>query len=41
MVVTGASWEKGHCMVEFERRCDDDSGNSSVVLVQDTDEVRL
>ena len=40
-LVTGASWEKGHCMVEFERRCDDDSGNSSVVLVQDTDEVRL
>lgn len=39
--VTGNNWEKGICTIEFERRCDDDSGELSVVLVQDTDEVRL
>lgn len=38
-VATGAKWSKGHCIVEFERRCGDDSNNSSVILVQDTDEV--
>ena len=40
-VVTGAQWEKGNCVVEFERRCNDDSGPASVVLVQDTDQVSL
>lgn len=39
--VTGASWQKGNCVVEFERHCDDDSDESSVALVQDTDEVSL
>ncbi|KAL7552581.1 hypothetical protein ACHAWF_015815 [Thalassiosira exigua] len=36
-MVTGAGWQKGNCIVEFERHCDD-SDSSSVVLVQDTDE---
>lgn len=39
--VTGARWSKGHCIVEFERHCGDDSFNFSAVLVQDTDEVSL
>jgi len=36
--VTGASWKKGNCIVEFARHCDDDSGEPSVAFVQDTDE---
>ena len=36
--VTGASWQKGHCVVEFERHCTNDS-NDNLVPVQDTDEV--
>lgn len=39
--MTGERWNKGHCVVEFERHCGDDSFNSSVSLVQDTDEVKL
>lgn len=40
-MATGARWSKGHCLVEFERHCNDDSFNKSIVLVQDTDEVSL
>ena len=40
-VATGASWEKGVCVIEFNRRCSDDSDETSDVLVQDTDAVRL
>jgi len=36
--VTGASWEKGNCIVEFERHCEED--DKAFVMVQDTDEVR-
>ena len=36
--VTGASWKKGNCIVEFERHCEED--DEAFVMVQDTDEVR-
>lgn len=39
-LVTGAAWEKGNCVVEFERHCDSDSLEPRAVLIQDTDEVR-
>ncbi|KAL9185156.1 hypothetical protein ACHAXT_002933 [Thalassiosira profunda] len=35
--VTGASWQKGHCVVQFERRCQGEE-DSLVPLVPDTDE---
>eukprot|EP00956_Cyclotella_meneghiniana_P018632 scaffold31170_cov69-Cyclotella_meneghiniana.AAC.4 len=46
-LVTGANWEKGSCVVEFERRCEgafdnidptDIADELNAVLVQDTDE---
>ena len=37
--VTGASWKKGNCVVEFERKCDGEESVAS--FVQDTDEVRI
>ena len=40
-VASGASWEKGTCVIEFDRRCSDDPDEVSGVLVQDTDAVRL
>eukprot|EP00956_Cyclotella_meneghiniana_P033652 scaffold98033_cov23-Cyclotella_meneghiniana.AAC.1 len=46
-LVTGANWEKGSCVVEFERRCEgafnnidptDIADELNGVLVQDADE---
>lgn len=37
-VATGAKWIKGNCVVEFERKCNDDVIGAPRVLVQDTDE---
>jgi len=39
--VTDESWEKGICAIEFERHCENDFDEHSIVLVQDTDLVRL
>ena len=39
IALAGASWEKGNCVIEFERHCDD--GFDETSRVQDTDAVRL
>ena len=38
---TGTHWEKGICIVEFERHCNDDDDGISTILVQDTDAVSM
>jgi hypothetical protein len=44
--VTGVNWEKGLCIMEFERQCEGDFNLVTTkelpgLLVQDTDEVRF